>query len=93
MSKDIPGVEFVGDGPVLVDVCQDFLEEIQTEIGVGAQLVPKGPNHAVQDSVEVVFVQGEKGPKVEFDERFEETEEVGPDLGETVEVGSYQWEA
>lgn len=90
MNSDIPGVELVRDRSVLVDVCQNFFEEVQTEIGVGAEFVPERPDDAVQDCVEVVLVQGEEGSEVEFDQRFEETEEVGPDLRETVEVRSYQ---
>ena len=83
-------VELVADSGVFVDVGKYLFEQVQAEVGVGAELVPQRPDHAVQDGVEVVLLQGEQRPEVELDERLQKAEEVGAYFGEGVEVGGDQ---
>lgn len=48
--------------------------------------MPEGPDDAVQDGVEVIFLQGEERSEVELDQCLQEAEEVSPDFREGVEI-------
>ncbi len=48
--------------------------------------MPKGPDHTVQNGIEMGLVKGVQKAEVELDEWFEEGEEVGADLREGVEI-------
>ncbi len=54
--------------------------------------MPKGPNDAVKNSIEVLFLKRKERPKVKFDESFEEAEEIGSDLRKRVEVAGDEWQ-
>jgi len=54
--------------------------------------MPKRPNDAVQNSIEVLFLKRKERSKVKFDESFEEAEEIGSDLRKRVEVAGDEWQ-
>lgn len=60
-------VKNVGDLSVFVDIRQHFLQLLQAEVGICAQLMSEGPNNAIQYSAEMVLLQREQQSKVEFD--------------------------
>ncbi len=48
--------------------------------------MPKRPNYAVEDGIEVVLRKLKERAEIEFDQCFQKTEEIGPNLRERVEV-------
>jgi hypothetical protein len=85
-SHVVLAIKDVGDGCIFIDVSQNLLEQVQAQIGVGAELVPQGPNHAIQYGVKVALLERKQRCEVELHQRLEEAEEVGSDFGEGVEV-------
>lgn len=81
------GIKHVGNGFILVDIIQDILQQVQSQITVGAELVSEWPYHTIQDGIEVGLVEGVEEAEVELDQWFQKGEEVSADLWEGVEVG------
>ena len=75
---------------IFVDVGEDFLEQIEPQVSVCAQLVPQRPYDAVQNYVKAIFFEGIEHSEVVFDQGLEESEKVRPNLGERVKVSGDQ---
>lgn len=71
----------------LINIIENFFDQLQSKVTIITKLVSKRPNNTVENSLEVRLMQAIQQIEIKLDEGFQKSKEISSNFWERIEIG------